>query len=109
MKLSATLIAAYHYVGPRSDGYLATSNHELTLQITVRLCASLQRRISEGQQNCLELRLRPGSTMADLLDRLAIDFPVAYLLMIVNGRLVGPTQPLHSGDQVQLLPDIAGG
>jgi len=82
---------------------------DLASRITVYLHTTLQRQTSEGLQDRLELSLPPGSTLADLLQHLAIDSPEEYLLLVVNGRLAELSQPLQSGDQVHLMPAISGG
>ncbi len=47
--------------------------------------------------------------MEALLERLAIDFPLESLLLVVNGRLVEPGHILQAGDRVNLMPAISGG
>ena len=77
--------------------------------ITVHLHTTLQRRTPEGLQRRLQLTLPAASCLADVLDRLAIPLDRESVLLIINGRLAGPDQPLADGDQVHLIPALSGG
>ncbi len=77
--------------------------------ITVHLHTTLQRGTPEGIQRRLEVTLPPASCLANVLDRLAIPLDQESILLVINGRLVGPDQPLADGDEVHLIPALSGG
>jgi molybdopterin converting factor small subunit len=74
----------------------------------------------------LEREVAEGTTVCDLLDRLAVDHPslrcilydsdgklAAYISIIINNRLFelsgGLDTELNAGDRVRLLPAFSGG
>jgi sulfur carrier protein ThiS len=79
------------------------------LVITVHLHTTLQRRTPEGLQRRLEVTLPPGSRLADVLERLALPPDDESTLLVVNGRVAAPGQPLADGDEVHLIPALSGG
>jgi len=90
---------------------MTSSAAQATLTVSVRLFA----RYAEvtGVER-LELALRNGATVADLLATLRIQVPgfaqlPARLLCAVNLVHVLPSQTLRDGDEVAILPPLAGG
>jgi molybdopterin converting factor small subunit len=79
------------------------------LVITVHLHTTLQRRTPEGLQRRLQITLPPASSLADVMDRLAVPLDGASILLVINGRLAAPDQALADGDEVHLIPALAGG
>ncbi len=79
------------------------------MDVTVHLHTVLQRQTPAGLVRQLDLEIPANSTMEALLERLAIDFPLESLLLVVNGRLVEPGHILQAGDRVNLMPAISGG
>jgi sulfur carrier protein ThiS len=77
--------------------------------VTVHLHTVLQRSTAEGPVRKLPVTLPPGSTLADLIEHLGIEFPTESLLHVVNGRLAQLDQTLHDGDKVNLMPAMSGG
>ncbi len=57
----------------------------------------------------VETSLPLGSTMADLMGFLKIDFPLDALLLVVNGRVVETDYILQDNDRVHFMPAISGG
>jgi sulfur carrier protein ThiS len=79
------------------------------MDVTVHLHTVLQRQTPDGLVRQLDLEIPSSSTIEELLNQLAIDFPLESLLLVVNGRLVEPDHILANGDQVNLMPAISGG
>ncbi len=79
------------------------------MKIEVNLHTTLQRQTPLGVQRCVDLELPAGSTLADILERLAIPLDPENLLLVVNGKLVEETYPLAEGDRVSLIPAMSGG
>jgi molybdopterin synthase catalytic subunit/molybdopterin converting factor small subunit len=62
----------------------------------------------------LDLELEPGATAADLRDRLALDYPLVgtlgqRLAVSINLEHASYDDALSEGDEVALLPPVAGG
>ena len=79
------------------------------ITVTVHLHTILQRQTPEGLVSRLEVEIPTGSSLADLLDYLAIDLAPEHLLLAINGRVANLEQTLRAGDQVNLMPAISGG
>jgi sulfur carrier protein ThiS len=79
------------------------------ITVTVHLHTILQRQTPEGLISRLEVEIPPGSSLADLLQILAIDLDAEHLLLAINGRVAELNQVLHAGDQINLMPAISGG
>jgi len=77
--------------------------------VTVHLHTTLQRRTPDGVVRRLEVTLPPASRLADVLERLAIPLDDESILLIINGRVAAPAQPLADGDEVHLIPALSGG
>ncbi len=60
-------------------------------------------------QGRLELELESGATVASVLERLGIPRDDEAILLVINRRLATLDQPLVEGDEVRLIPAIAGG
>jgi sulfur carrier protein ThiS len=50
-----------------------------------------------------------GATVADLAAAVGLDLAERGLTAALNGRVVDATAILHEGDEVRLLPRVAGG
>jgi sulfur carrier protein ThiS len=72
--------------------------------VTVYLHTILQRQTHDGPQRQLDVTLLSGSTMANLLQDLGIDFSTNQPLLLVNGRVAKPGDILKQGDQIHLIP-----
>lgn len=79
------------------------------VHISVHLHTILQRPTPDGLIDRIEITLPSGSTLADLLAALDFDLDLEQVLLVVNGRMANPSQPLAHGDQVNLMPAISGG
>ena len=79
------------------------------LTVSVHLHTTLQRRTSEGLLRRLDVTLPPGSTLADLLDRLALPRRDESVLLVINGRQADAGQVLRDADEVHLIPALSGG
>jgi molybdopterin synthase catalytic subunit len=81
------------------------------VKISLQLFASVREAV--GQRNlCIEMR--EGTTLSDLKERLATDYPhVAPLLkttvFAMDDDYVSADQPLHDGAAVALIPPVSGG
>jgi sulfur carrier protein ThiS len=79
------------------------------ITVTVHLHTTLQRPTPNGPLRRLDVRLAPGSTLADLLDRLALPRRDDSVLLVINGRQADAEQVLHDSDEVHLIPALSGG
>lgn len=77
--------------------------------MTVHLHTTLQRETPAGRLRRLEVALTPPSTISDLLTTLEMAPDPEWTLFVVNGRQASPAQPLQDGDEVHLIPALAGG
>jgi sulfur carrier protein ThiS len=77
--------------------------------VTVHFHTILQRQTPEGRVTHAEIDLPDGSTLADLLDGLALPLGGDDLLLVINGRTVTPDHTLAPGDKIDLIPAISGG
>jgi sulfur carrier protein ThiS len=57
----------------------------------------------------LDVALPAESTVADLLDHLAVARHDESILLVVNGRQAVEAQILTNGDEVHLIPALSGG
>jgi molybdopterin converting factor small subunit len=78
--------------------------------VTVQLFASYAESFGGAS---LELPLESGSTVADLLDRLRL-LPGAAILpdsprVAVNRKFASADQHVNAGDEIALIPPVAGG
>ena len=60
-------------------------------------------------QGRLELELESGATVASVFERLGIPRDDEAIMLVINRRLATLDQPLAEGDEVRLIPAIAGG
>lgn len=79
--------------------------------VHVRLFAGLHQLIGERE---LEMQLPDGATIAQLRDRLGERYPVVNALLptlvcAIDEEYVEPSQTLHEGDHVALIPPVSGG
>jgi len=79
------------------------------LVVTVHLHTTLRRKTEQGMQGRLELELESGATVASVLEQLDIPSDDEAILLVINRRLAALDQPLVDGDEVRLIPAIAGG
>ena len=79
------------------------------MKVIAHLHTVLQRQTPEGLIRRLEVELPGGSRVADLMAAHEITMPEDALLLAVNGRIAAPDTVLQDGDQVNLMPAIAGG
>jgi sulfur carrier protein ThiS len=77
--------------------------------VHVRLHTTLRKETPQGIVDRVDLELEPGSTLAEVLDRLEIRPRGGSVLMAVNGNLVKKEFVLSDGDQVRLVPSVSGG
>ena len=75
------------------------------ITVDVRLFASLRREMGDSQQM---LKLRAGTSVSDVVERLAIP-EMEIHLVFVNGRVASLDKVLQDGDRLALFPPIGGG
>ena len=51
----------------------------------------------------------PGATIESIMDKLNIPLDEENLLIVLNGSLTFPGQPLNDNDVLHLIPAISGG
>jgi molybdopterin converting factor subunit 1 len=82
------------------------------VNVTVRLFAALRERAGSDS---IEIELGEGATVADALERLAAEPPLAGLLerlpvaMAVNRDYANPETELRAEDELALIPPVSGG
>ncbi|HXV04766.1 MAG TPA: molybdenum cofactor biosynthesis protein MoaE [Solirubrobacterales bacterium] len=82
------------------------------MNVNVRLFAALRERAGSDS---IEIELGEGATVADALDRLAAEPPLAGLLerlpvaMAVNRDYASPETELRAEDELALIPPVSGG
>ncbi|MBF2026918.1 MAG: MoaD/ThiS family protein [Oscillatoriales cyanobacterium C42_A2020_001] len=84
---------------------------ESTLTITVKLFAAYQEAYGVSE---LRLEVPTGTTVADIRDRLIAEHPKlegwrSSTRFGINLEEVQPETPVHSGDEVVLIPPVSGG
>jgi molybdopterin converting factor small subunit len=79
------------------------------LVIKVHLHTILQRQSSTGNIRYLEIKLPPGSKLADLLLLLDITMNQESIILVVNGKLAEFDTLIMDKDVVDLIPAISGG
>ncbi len=77
--------------------------------VSVHLHTTLQRRTPDGWLRRLDVTVPSGSTLADLLDRLALPRRDDSVLLVINGRQADAAQVLRDADEVHLIPALSGG
>ena len=75
------------------------------MQITFRLTARIAHKADFSHK---ELDVEPGTTIADLLARFAID-PAWPMIIARNGWAVDAVEPLEPGDRILIAPIFSGG
>lgn len=81
------------------------------MRVTVKLFAAYQEAYGVPE---LTLALEPGTTVAEVRDRLLTDHPELepwrdLTRFGVNLNFVEPDTPLQEGDEVVLIPPVSGG
>jgi molybdopterin converting factor small subunit len=97
---SSTLTAVYF------DGERMSRVADMT--VTVVFFADLRRFLPRGANGPQGYALKPGATVADLLDTIGIA-PDTDLTAAVDGELASRDTPLHEGAEVMLLSPMEGG
>ena len=77
--------------------------------VVVHLHTVLQRKGPEGSISRLVVELPTESDLAALLRLLEIQMDPEELLLVVNTRTAPLEQALRDGDEVHLIPALAGG
>jgi molybdopterin converting factor small subunit len=75
-------------------------------QIKVNLYATLRAYV--GGSPSVEVRIEPGETIRQVLDRLGVP-PDQTRILFVNNRAAKLSQPLEDGDRLGVFPAIGGG
>jgi len=81
----------------------------VAVTVRVHLHTTLQRRTSKGPLRRLEVTLPSGSTLGDLLERLALSRCDDSVLLVINGRQAETGYVLQDTDEVHLIPALSGG
>lgn len=77
--------------------------------MTVHLHTVLQRETPEGRLRRLDAAVPAECTVEDLVRHLEIRLDPDWTLFVVNGRQASLGQVLREGDEVHLIPALAGG
>lgn len=81
------------------------------ITVSVRLFAGLHQLIGERE---IEMQLPDGATIEQLRTTLGEQYPVVVALLptlvcAIDEEYVEPSQVLHDGDHVALIPPVSGG
>jgi molybdopterin converting factor subunit 1 len=81
------------------------------IQVRIKFFAAPREALGTSE---IEMALPPGTTVAELIDRLEEAYPVLraytrFLSVAVNRAYVGVQTELHDGDEVACLPPVGGG
>jgi len=79
------------------------------MKIEVQLHTTLQKETPQGMQRCIDLEMPEGSTIRDIMERLALELAPEHLLLVVEGKVVEEDYVLREGEQVSLIPAMSGG
>ena len=79
-----------------------------SLTVTVVFFADLRRFLPRGESGPQRYRVKPGATVADMLDAIGI-VPDTDLTAAVDGELAARDTALHDGAEVMLLSPMEGG
>jgi len=90
---------------------MSSSTASTRIHVTIRLFAAYAERVGRGS---VEISLPSGATVAELLEEFRRAVPgaaalPARLLCAVNLAHVLPVHLLRDGDEVAILPPMAGG
>ena len=85
---------------PRADAASVT--------VSVVFFADLRRFLPRGESGPQRYRVKPGATVADLLDAIGIA-PDAEITVAVDGELAARDTALRDGAEVMLLSPMEGG
>ena len=77
------------------------------MKLNVELQAYLAQYSPDGQDK-FEYELPDGARVKDLVARLHVPDEMASIV-VISGKSVGFDDELHDGDQVTLIPPLAGG
>src|ERR1019366_5558684 len=76
------------------------------MEVRVRLFAALRERAGAGE---IELELPDGARVSDALAQLSALTDGVSVVIAVNQEYADAAVPLHSGDEVALIPPVSGG
>lgn len=84
------------------------------MRVEVKLFAGLREKLSQYPRGTGPVELGPGSSLADLLDRLEIEDRAATMILVngvqaPRGRARRSALALGEGDSVAIFPPLAGG
>ena len=79
------------------------------MKIKILFFASCREKAGKSQA---ELDVKPGETLAGLLEEVKRDFPgipMDQIMVAVNQAFARPDYVLRAGDEVALIPPVSGG
>ena len=79
------------------------------MKVSIHLHTILQTQTPNGMVRRVDLVLREGSTVADVLMILGVPMEADSLLIAVNGRVADIDHLLINNDEVNIMPAISGG
>ncbi len=77
--------------------------------ITVIFHTVLQKQTPEGKVDRVQLELPSGIDLKGLISKIDISIDPDHVLFVINGRTAGMEQIIQEGDEIHLIPAIAGG
>jgi len=83
--------------------------HIDTMKISVKLIATYRQLLPEGTSgNRLDIEVPSGTQVKEVIERFNLPYDRESVIL-VNGHVPDPDQPLQEGDQVVAFPAMAGG
>ncbi len=76
------------------------------MRINVKLYGGMKRH-APGKNNEFEMRLKPGDTLADAMNRLSVS--EGHYVSLINGKRAIPSTVFKNGDTLVLFPPVSGG
>jgi sulfur carrier protein ThiS len=82
------------------------------MKVTVQLLGRLKMKLPDATKGLIELELPTGSTTHAVLERLHLPLDGSYYITR-NGERIAPdgygSEPLRTGDRLNITPPLAGG
>lgn len=77
--------------------------------VRVKLHTILQKQTPEGRIDTIDLTLKKGSSIRDLVALLNLEISTDEILFVINHQNADLDDEIKDGDEIHLIPAIAGG
>lgn len=79
------------------------------VNVQIKLHTILQKQTPEGRIDTINLTLKNGSSIRDLVALLDLEMSTDEILFVINRQNVHLDDVIKDGDEIHLIPAIAGG